>query len=362
MGSSAFRHFYRRGRVAAVVSVLAVITQAADAQTVSGRVVDSAQTGLANATVTLQTGRTVVATRRTDATGVFELRAPRAGTYAVIARVLGYVPDTSSVTLAAGATVTRTIRLRRMAVALDTVVSSGKTTFTNVTPGRMKYTEHMKLNRGQFVSGLEIQASKVLTSEFLGNMPGFKFVTTVLPVFPAFDDVRSPPTIPGRNGFVLRSNGNGCLFARVNHWSLAALLDIYEVDHIDDLLDVRDIMGIELYDDLLDVPAEWKVSRFQDQVWHVAVDGRQFIVGDLGFPRVLRAIVRPDLSDRPPADPLMRMGNPIVVPAPYTAPPGVYADPRGTAINFIPHSFDLPRTNGTAPACGFVQIWTRVSW
>jgi hypothetical protein len=319
-----------------VVFVASFAASSAVAQTVSGRVVDSA-TGrpIPGAGITLQNGRTVVASRTANDSGRFDISAPSAGRYDLRIRRLGFRPESLSVQLAAGATVTGTYRLRPLPVTLDTVRSSDRTSFFHVTPGRVKYAEHLKLSLGQMVSGLEIQRSKLPVTEFLGKMPGFRLVPLVPVPKPYLPDINSPLTIPGAKGYLLTTTGTGCLVGRIDHWSIVQLLDQDRANDIDEVLKVEDIMGIELYETVRTIPREWQFAGFQGVAWRWSALGHYF----MGDTRLTNAPSNPKRTRD------SRLATQIVA--------------EGNDLGFRQ---SIPLGQLAAPACGFVQIWTRISW
>lgn len=97
---------------------------AAQGGTITGRVTDSAGAPLQPASVLLD-GTTVRATSGVQ--GRYELRGVSAGTYTLRVRLLGYVAQAVSVTVASGATVTRDVTLASQPIrlsAVDVVVGS----------------------------------------------------------------------------------------------------------------------------------------------------------------------------------------------------------------------------------------------
>src|ERR1043166_876641 len=152
------------------------------AQVVAGRVIDSTkQTPIARGTVTLMSGRTVTASTRTNDSGRFEVRAKSAGDYELQFKLVGFAPRTEPVRLAAGETITRTVALVPLAATLDTITRRDSSlTLFSVTPGREVYQKHFARGIGQFVSGLEIQRSKLDDVENLGTAPGLSFNPAVI--------------------------------------------------------------------------------------------------------------------------------------------------------------------------------------
>jgi hypothetical protein len=280
------------------------------------------------ANVSLVSGFGALGSTRTDDSGRFQISAPSAGSYTVRVRLVGYAPFSRTIQLDAGATARPTYTIARIPVALDTVVTSARPGFFNVTPGRTLYTEHMKLNLGQMVSGLEIQRSKLGLLEFLGNIPGLRYVPGVPSVMSARAAASAPPIIPGRAGY-LRGTDGQCLYGRVDHWPVAYLLYTQSAEGIDELVDVMDIMGVEVFT-FEEVPKEWRGdARPIEMVWRHSAGG-----GPKGY--------------------VLGNGMPMIT-------PGMLVEMGGRGVPPDTLKVDILR-NVNPPRCGFVQIWTRVSW
>jgi hypothetical protein len=353
--------------------LVVVIARPVSAQLITGRVIDSlTKMPVRQAAVSLMDGFGAVANMRTADSGTFSVRARRAGAYTLTVKRVGYEPVSMRVDLADGQTTERLIMMAELSVAIDTVRVQGRlASFFSKTPGRTWYQQHLLGNTGQMVSGVEIKASKLSVMEFLGSMPGFRVVSTVRTPVPGGYSANSPPTIPGKGGFLLASGGEECLYGRIDRYSIVGLLDMYDADVIEDLVDVDEIMGIEMYANQREVPAEWR-NGVLDLVWRTNRDGRSYFIGDPGFPSRLRPSVREISSD--PAD---NRPAPMMFWARHPVPPLIMTDsatmtplPLGnwsrlqriwTALKDIePKSFVLPTL--TKPQCGFVQIWTKRAW
>ena len=174
-------------------------------------------------------------------------------------QLIGYAPLNRPIQLDAGTTIRP--HLRDRAHSRGARYRGGKSAYGglfNVTPGRVKYVEHMKLNVGQMVSGLEIQRSKLGLLEFLGTVPGLRYLPGTPMVITARAAASAPPIIPGMTGY-LRGTDGGCLYGRVDHWAVAYLLYTQSVFGIDELIDVADIMGVEVFS-FDEVPKEWRLD------------------------------------------------------------------------------------------------------
>ena len=148
--------------------VLAAAAPAATAQeraqtgTISGRVVD--ENGAAITGAQLSVARTPVGTQ-TQENGAYILADVPAGTRMVHVRMLGFRPDSASVTVAAGETVTQDFALRRNPLQLQTMVVTGtQTPRTNLDASVAVTT----------LTANEVQAAAPRsTTEMLRYVPGF---------------------------------------------------------------------------------------------------------------------------------------------------------------------------------------------
>jgi hypothetical protein len=385
-----------------IVSFL-LVGKSASAQTVSGTVVDTATSRpVGGAAISVLAAGAAVGAGRTNDSGRFEIKVPAAGSYTVRVTRLGYGPTTTSVRVE-GSGHAAVYRLSPLPTTLAPVTSrAAQTTVATVTPGRDMYRAHLALNTGQMASGVEIQQSKLTVTEFLGRLiPGLQYVKTLAAPAPGADQPSSPATVPGRDGFVIGAVDPSCLFARIDRWSLAGLLDVNEVPSLDDILSPADVMGVEVYTKFADTPPAYRIESMGKQlVWRTGTPGRSYFVGDLGIPWVSRPSIRArqgeyaDERRAPSAVEWFRSaGQGAAASAPldtlweycrmkydkYGVLQGPSAIPRCTQVNpkpdsvlnkiiparvpidtVRPASFALPSMS--VPLCGFVQVWTRVAW
>jgi hypothetical protein len=390
--------------VVGLIGSFLVVGASASAQTVTGTVVDAANARpLGGAAVSVLTGNTTVGVRRTNDSGRFEIPVPAAGAYTVRVVRLGHAPTTTSVRVAAGGHAA-VYRLSAVATTLDPVTARADAaiTFAMLTPGRELYHKHLALNTGQLASGLEIQQSRLTVAEFLGKLiPGLKLVPSVPPPAPGSDHPNSPATIPGTKGFVVASGEQPCLFARIDRWGLAGLLDMYDATYLDEILDATDIMGVEVYSRIAEVPTEYRADAQGKQlVWRTGAAGRNYLVGDIGMPPIPRPTIRANPSEdaderttprevrwlrsvgasantKPPLDTLWHyckgkideFGNRWPASS-YPSclelkpqPDSIFDKIVGRLVpidTVQPPSFALPSMG--VPPCGFVQVWTRIAW
>jgi len=216
-----------------------------------------------------------------------------------------------------------TISLAPLAVGLDTVRTRDTAPedtvhrgLFSVTPGRLVFQKHMQLGKGHFISGFDIQRSGLLLSEYLSHLDSLQLVS---------GPGMGIPVIPAGKGKFLTSTVQGhCLYGRINYWNIGSLLLQQQRSNIDQLLTLDEVVGVEVYLNYHDVPAEWRADAFPATV-HVfpcpnQPGGTWFWMGDVG----------------------LQGGGARCVPPPGGQPPRV------------------PLT--TPPTCPFVQIWTRLSW
>jgi hypothetical protein len=389
---------------AGLVGSFLFLARLASAQAVSGTVVDaSSARPLSGAAITVLTSSTTVGTARTNDSGRFEIKLPAVGSYTVRVTRLGHTATTTSVRVEAAGH-DAVYRLAALPTTLDPVTAraGAPTTFGPVTPGRDLYRANTLLNLGQTASGLEIQQSRLTVTEFLGQLiPGLKLVKSLPPPAPGSDHPNSPATIPGRNGFVVATSEQPCIFARIDRWGLAGLLDQYDVATLDDIVDAADVMGVEVYSKFSEVPTTYRADAVGKQmVWRTGSVDRNYFVGDLGMPHVARPTLRAQPGEeadertsprevrwlrgagqpagiKPPLDSLWeyclgKLDATGLRLSPSSVPPCTQANPKPDSILYKiwgklvpidtvrPPSFALPSMS--VPQCGFVQVWTRVSW
>lgn len=143
-------------------------------QTIRGAVIDaSTRAPLEHAEVILVAERPAEDTRAvTDASGIFELAAPRAGTYTIIVNHPGYTAyEADSVTIGTGEVVTVEIRLGQGAIPLQPLV---------VTVRRSShmagFDERRARGLGRYITREEIEArGAARVTDLLSGLPGLTF-------------------------------------------------------------------------------------------------------------------------------------------------------------------------------------------
>jgi hypothetical protein len=319
--------------VATVAALIALTSGRAHAQSMRGEVRDLA-TGapVARAAVMVMNGRdSLLRQVLANDSGKFVFHMPDPGEYALQFKRIGWQPVTTTVfKLNKGDTLSITIDMARNAVSLDTMIAKETRGVFEMTKGQEFVRQHFLLNTGMIISGLEIEKSKLLLSEFLGRQAGVKLVPTW--------DVRQP-VVPGQGRRVLMADatGGGCLYARIDRGSLLFKLMSEAAGWVDDAVKTKDVMAVEVYLDRSDVPKEWQFDARPEVMYSRNFMGRgntrtstrsglppgDLIIGDTGVPKLTGEMVTEDAAS------------------------------FGTvAIN----------ADGLPPACGFLQIWTGAAW
>jgi hypothetical protein len=315
-----------------------------------------------------------------DDKGHFSIALPQPGLYALDVRHIGYSPlATTAAQLNAGDTVTVTLDLAPLTVTLDTVVTTAATNhgLFSVTPGREMVARHYALGKGIIVGGWEIEHSGMLMSEYLGTLDGIILTSTIaqpnnLPNNPYKG--WSPPIVPAAHGkFLTSAYGQQCLYARIDHWSIFGLM--MQVTgaptDIDLLVQLKDVMAVEVYHSIHEVPPEWQQSAWVDRIVFVRKDGGYFL-GDAGLPAVpLDSLLVQNTAAGLGIGRAFRLDS---LPPPHSASPTAAApgqdrmkvifNPFAVVDSSIALALD-PGPRGLAagiPACGFMQIWTKAAW
>jgi hypothetical protein len=238
----------------ALVLCLVAGSRKLEAQFVSG-VVRDARTSAPLASVELLLSHAGDTTRgRTSGDGTFRIRAPGPGIYLLDARRIGYSPVLGrQLRISQDGLSELVVSMYSVAQQLDTVTTSGAATLSKLTPGSEMVRRHLLLGKGLIVSGLAIEKSGMLLSEYLGHLAGVKLSRA---------PVSTSPTIPARNGFLMMSTKGqpACLYGRINHTSVLQLLVARDQESIDDLLDPREVMAVEIYRTPQEIPIEWRMD------------------------------------------------------------------------------------------------------
>jgi hypothetical protein len=321
----------------------AVALSTASAQLVQGTV-RAAGVGqpIANAEVVVY-GSTGAAIRASSSdNGSFALRVPRPGSYYMDVRRLGYVRILGRALLVRGDT-SLVVTMDAVVQRLDTVHTTETGIQSRLTPGREIVRRHLLLGRGLIVSGLEIERSGLLLSEYLGKLDGLKLVGVPPPQTPA---------IPGRGGFIVGTSRPNptCLYARVNHSSLLWMLMQRTRATIDDLLLLREVMAVEIYRSRDEIPREWRSEMIVQDLFYRDNGGTPYVIGHSGALVDGGTLQHDSLSFL-----TLRL---------YTT--------RDTTLLRRPAGMSGARTRGggglrpprmhNIPDCAFVQIWTRLAW
>ncbi len=199
--------------------------------TITGRVTDSAGTALVGVGVRLF--HTSLRTR-TDSAGRFRFDRLAAGRYTVAARRVGYHSASERVMVQAGETHDITIKLARLAVPLDTVVTEAQATSENLRING--FTRRQRLGFGTFLTRDDIAR---------------------LNAFDVWDILRRTPFLMVTDrlgGHVLTLQGTGCRpFVYLDGMPIVnPPLEGIPADWVD---------GIEVYRHATEVPAEFAGAR-----------------------------------------------------------------------------------------------------
>jgi hypothetical protein len=155
----------------------------ADAQIVTGRVVDSL-TGTPIQAVAITFFDSRDSTNRvaalTDSAGRYIIRLPRPSTYSVTARRIGYEPLEAPARQVASM-VARTLNfyMTRITTQLEAVVTEAegerkKGVLYSFTAGKTFFNRHLREGKGFFTSGMEILLTGLHACDYLANVPGLK--------------------------------------------------------------------------------------------------------------------------------------------------------------------------------------------
>ena len=322
----------------AVLILCLAAAGSATAQVVRGTVIGSiSKTPVQGVAVSLLDARdSVVATVRSGRDGAFRLVAPRADTFSVALRAIGYEPMmTTPFALGTSAELKLDFEIARSIVVLDTVDISGRSKFTNVTSGRSQFLEHYRQGRGMFLSGAEISASGKGVVEYVAELPGFA----------DFKGGRAPDVGPTEcQGLNVELTGRSATMRTSERTRLS------QMALRDDLCSLRDEMGRAVYSS--DAPC---VTTQVDRIGLVKrVDGKRLVVH-----RSQRAFV--------PSAEFFFSEAEAVTPAEVLIN---FKDVIG--VEFYQNPGDIPknlRIRGSTPEaevmiakCAHIQIWTRMAW
>lgn len=276
----------RTGRLLALSAVClaagAATATDARAQVVRGVIRDAASgRPLPAVTVGLLTsGDSVVRVAASDDSGRFVLAAPAAGRYVLAVRRIGLQPRTEGpIELATGDTTEVALRMEPAGYALDTVRVEARRKLFGVTPGHEQFARRAREGRGLFISGREIEWSRLPIAEFIGRLPGFQYT-------PAF---RGRSGLRTENGGVVSALAgvNGCIRMRVDRLGFVTGMNDHQMRVQPPVrytprgtirpaalfIDLETVIGVEVYRTREEVPKEFRFEAGRCaliQVWTTA--------------------------------------------------------------------------------------------
>lgn len=322
----------------ALIAALAPGASTALAQSIEGRITESSvRRGLAGVELSVSQDGRAVGNATTSDSGTFAIRVPAAGEYRLDGRKVGYLPIIARVVRATGGVTMIEIEMERLSVQLDTVRTTDRN-LSKVTTGSQYVRAHLALGKGIIVSGFDIQRSGMLLSEYLGKLDGVALRRAPPPY---------TPVLPGRNGFLTGDGKHNtlCLYGRINHVSPLHILMQKRYESLDDILDVREIMAVEIYRNVSEIPREWRQEMVIENLYLRRNMDMKYTIGHPGA-----AIPYSWLMEDHFAMEFLFSNNrfsPSLPPSPRPGqPPPAAGIKKITAI----------------PQCGFMQIWTRAGW
>ena len=199
----------------------------ANGGTVTGVVGDSSNVGIVGATVMIR-GGTTVAVSADD--GAFRLTGVPLGPQTLIARRIGFRPDTLAVTVRGDSAVTVRLRLRSSAQQVaPVIITAGRTRYTGRLAG---FYERRERGNGRFFSAADIDRRQPrLVSDLLRTVPGVRVGTQ-----------------NGQNIVTFRGRNCAPLVWLDGSPATAGYLDV-------DLFQPSTLAGIEIYSGQATVPA-----------------------------------------------------------------------------------------------------------
>jgi hypothetical protein len=322
------------------IFAICLIPEAA-AQVVRGRVVDAdtkAPISLVETRLLAENDSSVDLVLTTDS-GAFVLRGRGTGKYALELRRVGFQRlVTTHIRLSPGDTMTVDLELGRIdPVSLDTVrVEEKRSWWSSATPGHTWLQRHAKRGIGVFIAGAVVEHSGLLLSEYLGRIEGLSLTGVT---------IRGYPVIPARNGmFVTSTFPSRCLYARIDHQSLAHYLISTRRETIDEALKLNQIAAIEIYRERAEIPEEWKDAGFVRELFYRRNAGIEYLLGHPANTEISVGMLEDDAYGA------------------RSATRGLLTDARGLNVARPDLKQLVTRENLSTPTCGFLQIWTIKAW
>jgi hypothetical protein len=235
------------------LALLAAVAQSADAQTLTGRIIDAADSGaVAGAEVSVSDGPRT----RSDGKGTYRITGLGAGGHVISVRMLGYAPFADTVNIPTGQPLTRDLYLTRVPRLLSQMNVRGRS--LRVPSGYEDVYRRANASNGLLVTREQIDSINprdvVALLNFIGPL-------RASPNRDSPDRLRSSrcqPMVPGAN------NGTQSITLFLNGAPIANQIAINEVlDH----LAPSNIQAVEMYNGPTSVPSSFQPSCGVLAIW-----------------------------------------------------------------------------------------------
>lgn len=243
----------RRWALARALAMAALGGSPLTAQTLAGRVLDASDSGAVSGAEVQVTGMRSV---RADGRGAFRFGDVAAGTHRITVRMLGYAPLTDTVTIAAGQTIERTLRLARVPQLLKQMVVKGRS--LRVPAGYEDIYRRANTTNGTFVTHEQIDS---INPRDVAGLLNFTSPVRSSPNRDAPDRLRSircQSFVPGTNvsgrAVTLFLNGT-------------PLNDTTAINEVLDHMHPAMIQAVEVYNGPTSVPAMYQPACAVIAIW-----------------------------------------------------------------------------------------------
>lgn len=257
---------------------LALMGQGAGAQTIQGTLLESGSRRpiMLGQIALLDTTMTVVERTLTDHDGRFSITAPAAGSYYVVADRLGYIPVIDGIVeLEGGGWLPVEFFLRPAPLELEPIVATADREEIVRRLTNERFYDREKMGFGHFVPPSEIERRAPVDAEaLLRGIPGLRFMEQGMvgqalfmrgggPPMPSLEEVRRRRAEePGRLATSIDSVAAPPGYCRPRLYvdGARAVTDRPSSGGglvLDGLLDIRDIIGVEVYNRASNVPLQY---------------------------------------------------------------------------------------------------------